>query len=178
MFADRSLTQLSSERLCPAAHGNRRRDSESNITQSWASLLQELGKRQREMEMSRILQEDLQPGPHTETDLPKSAHISSIFRTWIGWRDGLEMALPTVGMEVASDSDSFASGIPFSYLSWLVCPQWGMMFSVLMRLNMSGWVSKDGESFLILAEVEGGMRERGWVNEIGSRGTAVYIYIE
>jgi hypothetical protein len=53
MLADRSLAQLSSEKLHPAADGNRCRDTQPNTRQSMGSLVEESGEGLRELEGSR-----------------------------------------------------------------------------------------------------------------------------
>jgi hypothetical protein len=64
MLADRSLAKWSSERLHPAADGNRCRDPQPNIMWSLGSPVEEWGEELREPERSRTPQENLQ-SPHT-----------------------------------------------------------------------------------------------------------------
>lgn len=50
---------------------------------------------------------------------------------------GFHVGPPTIRVEAVSDSDYVASLlIPFSYLGYLVWPQWDRMYLVLMRLGV------------------------------------------
>jgi hypothetical protein len=60
MLAERSLIQLSSERLHPAADQNRFRDPQPNIRQSLGSLVEQLGEELRDPEGIGTPQEDQQ----------------------------------------------------------------------------------------------------------------------
>jgi hypothetical protein len=59
MLVDRSLAQLSSERLPPAADGNRGKNPQPNTRQSSGCLVEESGTGLSELERSRTPQEDL-----------------------------------------------------------------------------------------------------------------------
>ena len=60
MLAHRSLAELSSERLHPAANGKRYRDPQPNIRGSPGSPVEELGKGSRDLKRTGTPQEDQQ----------------------------------------------------------------------------------------------------------------------
>lgn len=60
MLTDRSLAQLSPERLHPATHGNKCRDPTQALGEAWGNSMEEGDGGLKEPERSRTLEENIQ----------------------------------------------------------------------------------------------------------------------